>query len=437
MRFFPRTHSRRLAVAAVSASLVLSAGAPLAQAQDFDQQRLEARSERHRVESKIESARDDLHESSARLRRAAVRVDAAKTALSAARDELEAARARLQLARVRDQQMQARLDEAERRLDQARADVNTGREAVADQSTAVETMVNDFYQQGDPELLAFASLLRSVDPADLTRELEARSVIVGNETRAYDELRAAEVVLTVREQEVEDAAAEVAARRQEAARHLTEMRRLEAGAEAARSTVQVRVIDAQEARAQAAEARRKDRRELAKLRRQEAAIQRRIDRLAERARREARRLRRIAAGNRQSPVVQDPGGLLQRPVNGPVTSAYGYRTHPIYGYYGLHDGTDFGAGCGAPLYASDGGVVLDRYYSSVWGNRLYLNLGIINGKSVVVIYNHLSSYDVGEGQRVARGQVVGRVGTTGWSTGCHLHFTVMVNGSPVDPMRWL
>ena len=125
-----------------------------------------------------------------------------------------------------------------------------------------------------------------------------------------------------------------------------------------------------------------------------------------------------------------------QPVNGPVTSSFGYREHPIYHYWGLHDGDDFGAPCGAPLFAAGGGKVLTEYYSSVWGNRLYLNVGMVNGNFITVIYNHLSRYNVGVGATVDRGDVVGYVGTTGWSTGCHLHFTVMENGKPVDPMKY-
>ena len=132
-----------------------------------------------------------------------------------------------------------------------------------------------------------------------------------------------------------------------------------------------------------------------------------------------------------------PGGLLMRPVNGPITSPYGYRINPIYHYWGLHDGDDFGAACGTPIWAAANGTVLSEYYSSVWGNRLFLNLGLINGKNVTVIYNHLSAYRSHVGQRVSRGQVVGLVGTTGWSTGCHTHFTVMVNGTAVNPTPWL
>ena len=82
------------------------------------------------------------------------------------------------------------------------------------------------------------------------------------------------------------------------------------------------------------------------------------------------------------------------------------------------------------------GTVISRYWSDVDGNRLYLDLGRVNGKNMTVIYNHLTSYRAGSGQRVSRGDVIGYSGTTGWSTACHLHFTVMLNGSPVNPMNY-
>jgi murein DD-endopeptidase MepM/ murein hydrolase activator NlpD len=187
----------------------------------------------------------------------------------------------------------------------------------------------------------------------------------------------------------------------------------------------VKTVKAKEhAVALARKARAHDRAALARSKRHEAQIQRLIQAAI------AREQRR-GGGYRG-----DTGGLLMRPVNGPITSSYGWRIHPIYHYWGLHDGDDFGAPCGTPLYAVADGTVMSEYYSSVWGNRLYLNLGLINGKNVTVIYNHLLAYRSNVGQSVSRGQVVGLVGTTGWSTGCHTHFTVMVNGAAVDPTPW-
>ena len=203
----------------------------------------------------------------------------------------------------------------------------------------------------------------------------------------------------------------------------------------------MKVGDRKAAEAMAAKAKKLDRKALAKAKRQEARIQKLIQeairKARERARERARRKAAAAAAKANhggAPI--DTNGLLMRPVNGPVTSAYGYRVHPIYHYWGLHDGDDFGAPCGAPLAAVRNGKVLTEYYSSVWGNRLYLNVGLVNGKFITVIYNHLSRYAVGTGAVVNRGQTVGYVGTTGWSTGCHLHFTVMENGKPVDPMKY-
>ncbi len=130
-------------------------------------------------------------------------------------------------------------------------------------------------------------------------------------------------------------------------------------------------------------------------------------------------------------------GFLLSPVAGYVTSPFGFRVHPIYGYWGLHDGTDFGAGCGSALRAVANGTVISEYYSSVYGNRLYVNVGKVNGNNLTVVYNHATTYRVGVGDRVQRGQTVGYVGSTGWSTGCHLHFTVLRNGNPVNPMDYM
>ena len=133
-----------------------------------------------------------------------------------------------------------------------------------------------------------------------------------------------------------------------------------------------------------------------------------------------------------------PSGFLGWPMQGGyVTSSYGFRTHPIYGYYGLHNGTDFGGGCGVPLLAASSGTVVAKYYSSSYGNRLFVYLGKVNGVNLSVVYNHASGYRVNVGQRVSRGQVVGYSGDTGWSTACHLHFTVLANGRPVNPMNYL
>ena len=201
------------------------------------------------------------------------------------------------------------------------------------------------------------------------------------------------------------------------------MKSLTAQAVQVRDEVRGLVSKRLSARKKATAAKQADQAALSALRRQESRIKARIAAAARRA--------------RGTSVSARPTGYLLPPVGGVVTSPFGYRTHPIYGYRSMHDGTDFGVACGQPMVASGTGTVIAKYYSEVYGNRLFLNLGQVNGRSLTVVYNHARSYRYGVGARVSRGTTIGYVGDTGWSTGCHLHYSVLVGGNPVDPMNWL
>ncbi len=124
------------------------------------------------------------------------------------------------------------------------------------------------------------------------------------------------------------------------------------------------------------------------------------------------------------------------PVAGSITSPFGMRFHPVLKITKLHDGTDFGAGCGAPIRAPYPGRVSQASFNAGYGNRLMIDHGVIAGRHVVSGYNHASSYAVGVGQPVVQGQMIGSVGTTGYSTGCHLHLMLWLDGNLVDPMSW-
>ncbi len=156
------------------------------------------------------------------------------------------------------------------------------------------------------------------------------------------------------------------------------------------------------------------------------------------AAREAAARRAAAAGGigRTAPFDGTVGrnGLL-RPVPGPITSPYGRRFHPVLHVWKLHDGTDFGASCGTPIRAAAAGRVINRYYNGGYGNRLMIDHGTLAGRGFVTGYNHASRYSVRVGQAVRRGQVIGYVGSTGYSTGCHLHLMVWLNGAKSNPMR--
>lgn len=136
--------------------------------------------------------------------------------------------------------------------------------------------------------------------------------------------------------------------------------------------------------------------------------------------------------------AQDAGtGRLSRPADGPITSPFGRRYHPILHVWRLHAGTDFGCGCGSPIRAAAAGRVVSSAFSGGFGNRVLVDHGEVDGIPLASSYNHLTRSVVRTGARVSRGQLVGLSGQTGLATGCHLHFEVYENGTPVDPMTWL
>ena len=108
-------------------------------------------------------------------------------------------------------------------------------------------------------------------------------------------------------------------------------------------------------------------------------------------------------------------------------------THPVTGGYSYHNGIDLAAGTGTPIYAAKSGTVTGASYNSVYGYNVIINHG--DGSST--LYGHMTHYIVGAGQSVSQGQVIGYVGSTGLSTGPHLHFTIFMNGSAVNPAAYI
>ncbi|HVM18916.1 MAG TPA: M23 family metallopeptidase, partial [Egibacteraceae bacterium] len=123
---------------------------------------------------------------------------------------------------------------------------------------------------------------------------------------------------------------------------------------------------------------------------------------------------------------------MQWPANGPKTSDYGWRTHPIFGTRRFHAGIDIGSGYGAPIVAALGGTVIEAGSRGGYGNTIIVD----HGGGLTTLYAHQSSFAVATGQQVSRGDTIGYVGSTGYSTGPHLHFEVRVNGATRNPMDY-
>jgi murein DD-endopeptidase MepM/ murein hydrolase activator NlpD len=126
-------------------------------------------------------------------------------------------------------------------------------------------------------------------------------------------------------------------------------------------------------------------------------------------------------------------GALQWPIHGQITSPFGGRIHPIFGTYIGHTGIDIAADYGDPVCAADSGVVIYASWMSGYGNTVMID----HGNGITTLYGHNQSLAVSEGQRVSKGQVISYAGSTGNSTGPHVHFEVRQGGSPVNPMNFL
>ena len=132
----------------------------------------------------------------------------------------------------------------------------------------------------------------------------------------------------------------------------------------------------------------------------------------------------------------EPSGILSPPVTAPTSSEFGRRMHPVLGYVRLHAGLDYAGSCRTPVYAAADGSIIQAGYSGGGGNKIVLDHGVHRGVNLTTSYLHLDSFAVTSGE-VSHGDVVGYVGTTGVSTGCHLHFETRENGTPVNPRSWL
>lgn len=126
-------------------------------------------------------------------------------------------------------------------------------------------------------------------------------------------------------------------------------------------------------------------------------------------------------------------GTLGWPCGGYISSYYGARTSPTAGASSYHQGVDFAASAGSPIYAADGGTVVTSSYSSARGYYVIVS----HGNGISTLYQHCSAVYVSAGQAVSKGQTIAAVGSTGISTGAHLHFEVFVGGQNVDPMSYL
>ncbi len=444
---------------ALALSVMLLAGF---NAPTFGGEKDDVKRQQRETDKKIEDTRESVQESTRAARDAKAALERAETKLSSAEATLGKTRGQLAVAQAEDARLRAELDRAQAELNSAEAALKAGEKDLRGSRRAVESFAVESVMSGDTGLKAFGDLLRGADPSKFSEKMSVSTSIGDAQTAIMQELAASEIMLGIERDKVERLRDQVAAQKQQAEAVVVQMETLTAQAAqqaaavaelvtaraGAKRTADVTLAEDQKLLAVQEAERVELERQMAEIVRKELEAAERARKKAERERAERERKKKAGGGsgggggsddgeNNGGGTTGDSGGTLSRPVNGPITSPYGMRRHPITGVYKLHDGTDFGVGCGTPIRAAASGTIISQYYNGGYGNRVILNNGVKRGVSVITTYNHLSRYALSSGTKVKRGQVIGYVGSTGYSTGCHLHFMVLANGKTTQPMNWL
>jgi murein DD-endopeptidase MepM/ murein hydrolase activator NlpD len=450
------------------------------------------------VEGELEASEDDLAHVNSQLVAASDRLAELQGQLPAARQAVASAEAEAAAARQRDAELAAELVLAEAEVEAAGLELGA-RTAEADETQqVVGGVAREVYQGASfnplqilveagsaneyADMVTFAQVARRSQAQALARLREQQTEIRNAEARLEAErARVEDLKAQAAEQVLVTAAAEGQARQAQAdleqlvaeedaaVQTFAQARAAEeaeiAAFEAEQAQLQVRLAQIAEEERKAEEERQRRleeerQRQLEEERRRAAAeaaaaaeAERQRQAELERQREEAERNNRPAPADPgpapapRPPAAPDPepepepapqaDGYLSSPVSGArVSSNFGYRIHPILGYRKLHTGRDYAAACGTPVRAAAGGTVVSAGWGGGYGNLVVIAHGRVDGTSLATAYAHLSSI-ARSGGSVERGEVIGYIGTTGSSTGCHLHFETREAGVAVDPRGWL
>ena len=380
------------------------------------------------IDKIVDQVRDELAESSEAMVRAAADLRLAESALPGAQATATHARQLLAQARRRADAAARARGAAQVRLMLSSQTAEESAAHVAQQRAEIGRLARAAYQGGG-SLGDVSMLLEARSPADFAERLVSLQTIVSSQRSMLDDLVDVQETYGSQTEDLETVRDQLAAADRRAQRELAAVTQLEAQARAAEDQVS-RLVAAREAALAAAKAAQAEE-DAAHARRDSVSSELSAE-LAARARAEAG-----PGGNRDGSTVPARAGTLSWPVNGRVSSPFGMRVHPITGVYKLHTGMDLSASCGTPIRAARDGVVVAAGWNSAYGWRTVVSHGTVDGVLLTTTYNHQTALGATVGDKVGTGQVIGTVGSTGYSTGCHLHFELYVNAALVDPQPWL
>lgn len=298
-----------------------------------------------------------------------------------------------------DQQLAA----AQGRVQQVAAELQKAEAAQETRMSILRSRLKDIYQVGRVNYLEV--LLQSTSLEDFLVRLELLTKIARGDINLIDEIKAEKAKIAAQKAELE-------AERD----HIAQLRR-----------------QADNERVQLASRQENQRQLLAQVEQEKKRVAAALDEMEATARQIAAKIRaEQAKSNRKLSPSGTKGMLWPLPGYTQISSPFGWRIHPLLKTNRFHDGVDLPAPAGTEVIAPLDGQVISTGYLGGYGNHIVVD----HGGGLSTMYAHLSAILVQNGQEVKKGQVIGRVGSTGWSTGPHLHFMVLLQGEPTNPMNY-
>ena len=484
---------RRLATVFAAAALCAGLVAPLAGADTLADLRADAKANADQQGA----ARNAIAQSQANVNSATQQLIDSQNRLAEAQAILSDLTVQLQAARENDARIAADLKAAREELERAKQRVAKAEQDVAAQLALIGSAARESFQQ-QTDLRGLSVVFGSESPAELSQRLQWNTTIFDTQAAEKSRLDAVLAELEAARQAQAELEAQIARDKEESERTVARITDLErraaqqrnvvaslvaaneqaraaaqdelAADEAEYRTLQVaeqdtqRLIEQEIARLKAEEEARLKREAEERARREEEARRKaeeaarakaeaeeaerakardraekkeRADALAREAERAEKRATPTSRGEAPAGRSASAWGFV-RPVNANYGSPFGMRFHPILKYWRPHNGVDMGAPTGTPIYAAQSGTVLQAGTNGGFGGYTLISHGrLIDGKLTTTGYAHQSRILVRAGQKVDRGQLIGYVGNTGLSTTPHLHFELRLNGTPVNPVRYV
>ena len=390
----------------IVAALAAGALAP-AQADDLDEQQ-------ERIDDQISDARHDLEAASKELQQAAADLERSRSQMPAARAALESTMGKLGTARDRLDLIRQRLRQLQAEQEKVLLEIEMAQKRIDASEILIARIVRYQYQTGGYGELQV--VLDAESPSDFMQRLAATQSVTDSQTAVIGQLNADKAILAAREQQMAVTEEAIESAEGEAEAEVTKLNELASEAREAKAKIRELIAVREGALATAERLETEERERLQDLKSAQEALN-----------------AQIAAQTSSGGGL--PNGELESPIPGAsYNGGVGWRVHPVYGYRSCHTGIDISASSGTQIHAARGGVVVwtKSDLSGPYGNNTLVD----HGDGLSTFYAHQSSFAVSPGDRVKTGEVIGYVGSTGYSSGPHLHFEVHINGVPHDPMGW-